>query len=510
MMIYCWEELMFPGEFKIGEHWVNDSTLDDAINDTIIGRIRASLGVRKDHFDRGDRIKVHFVIDASDYALEKNKFHPRSKLDSELHQLLEGRYGLGEVFQCDLDHIYKIIEQEIGSVNTSPIETKIKSKKFKELVKMKDKRECIFTQGDPVELWQDIIDQIPTDKYYNKRSKFLVVACGYGTEVIVLIEKLKSFGWVDSDIRKAIYINDKSDQFTKPWEALGFKVIVGDFLYLDFDMKFDVLVGNPPYQSPKAGDGSLWPRFIQKGFNALKNDGYIGWVVPSRFALPGPNIREGRINCWDSYIRPYTLLYLNLGECSRHFTNVGFTSDYFGAFVMKKSKELHSAKIVTNEGTFSKTLSNMTYLPLRGNLTTFQIFEKVQNWYKVHGGYYFQRGERDIARKSRKVGFKKVRFYDYEKVFITDFIGDVDWTTVHKEWGWCPIPEDATEKTVNSVFYSKLFRFLAKHMKDDTFNQGFQRNLPGLDLTRVWTDADIYNEIGLELAEIELIESTIL
>ena len=57
--------------------------------------------------------------------------------------------------------------------------------------------------------------------------------------------------------------------------------------------KFDVVVGNPPYQAPQDTEGkrgggtSLWDKFIEKALDELlKKDGYLCYVHPARWRKP--------------------------------------------------------------------------------------------------------------------------------------------------------------------------------------------------------------------------------
>lgn len=53
----------------------------------------------------------------------------------------------------------------------------------------------------------------------------------------------------------------------------------------DFDgMKFDVVIGNPPYQHGK--DSNFYVKFIDKAGDLLKEGGRISLIIPNRFILP--------------------------------------------------------------------------------------------------------------------------------------------------------------------------------------------------------------------------------
>ena len=59
------------------------------------------------------------------------------------------------------------------------------------------------------------------------------------------------------------------------------KVIWGDFLEQNFEMKFKTIIGNPPYV--KKSTGNLYLKFIDKCVDLLTDDGELIFIVPSDF-----------------------------------------------------------------------------------------------------------------------------------------------------------------------------------------------------------------------------------
>lgn len=65
----------------------------------------------------------------------------------------------------------------------------------------------------------------------------------------------------------------------------GINVIYADYLTWRPNMKFDVIAGNPPYQTKSDAENrktqAIWDRFVKKSFELLKEGGYLCMVHPS-------------------------------------------------------------------------------------------------------------------------------------------------------------------------------------------------------------------------------------
>lgn len=51
-------------------------------------------------------------------------------------------------------------------------------------------------------------------------------------------------------------------------------------------MKFDCVIGNPPYQDSENQRSPLWEKFVEKSFELCKDDGHISLIHPSAWRKP--------------------------------------------------------------------------------------------------------------------------------------------------------------------------------------------------------------------------------
>ena len=87
MMIYMWEDMTDPDMIKFGDHSIiKDMSLEDAIGETKT-YIRKTLDRQKYKWDRG-LIKIHFIIDASDYAKASGRFYKHAKVDDYMRHVI--------------------------------------------------------------------------------------------------------------------------------------------------------------------------------------------------------------------------------------------------------------------------------------------------------------------------------------------------------------------------------------------------------------------------------------
>jgi hypothetical protein len=103
----------------------------------------------------------------------------------------------------------------------------------------------------------------------------------------MLAKQMMLLGISNAQVNQSIWLIDKYRVFTNHAKLVyGFEnVITEDFLNWETDMKFDVIVGNPPYQDP-TGQNTLYPKFYAKAVELVKPDGYIAMITPPAI-IPG-------------------------------------------------------------------------------------------------------------------------------------------------------------------------------------------------------------------------------
>ena len=72
--------------------------------------------------------------------------------------------------------------------------------------------------------------------------------------------------------------------FVEAYTFLGYNAITADQFFTLTDMKFDVVIGNPPYQKGK--NSNFYVDFIKKAAENTVVGGYVSLVTPNRFILP--------------------------------------------------------------------------------------------------------------------------------------------------------------------------------------------------------------------------------
>jgi len=119
-------------------------------------------------------------------------------------------------------------------------------------------------------------------------------------------------------------------------------------IFINSMKKFDVIVGNPPYQAPtKDGDkkggspNTIWDTFVKMSLSLLKDDGYLCYIHPSRWRKPEDEL-------WN-VLGKKQIVWMKIYDnaAATELFGVGTTAD---CYVLKNSPYVSPTTIIDCEG----------------------------------------------------------------------------------------------------------------------------------------------------------------
>ena len=175
------------------------------------------------------------------------------------------------------------------------------------------KREQVATRGEvftPLDLVKDMMSHLPSELWSNPDLKWLDPANGIGNFPVIIFtllddglktaipDPMKRRKHIVESMLYMVELDDTNVMLSKKLlqkmcgtSDCKMNIIQADFLTVDFEStKFDVIVGNPPYNKPKAGPGStgnsFWQNFVVKSETLLNPGGFICMVHPPGWKKP--------------------------------------------------------------------------------------------------------------------------------------------------------------------------------------------------------------------------------
>ena len=388
-------------------------------------------------------------------------------------------------------------------------------------------------------LVNQILDQLPSYVWHDPTIKFLDPAMAGGQFILEIERRLKAAGHSDENIASRVWGCEERlirVKYVQNWhKALSQHLYVRDALTYDWgDMKFDVIVGNPPYQdtmpdgSRKSISSNLWTKFIDKSVNELAaQDGWVAMVVPASWAGPTKNLSGGRRILKDIFANNNTTV-LNLDpNLNTYFGQVGST---FSWFVTQRAPYACTTKVVMNKADhIDMDLTKCESLPRINHVLAYSINQK-----------YFNRATSDVIAGQYRVSDdqyqeQKTKQYKYPAYHTPAAGGRIWWMkTKHPHYNtpkvmislsgkYQPMPDTGTTgytdmclaylikpgetvESAQSVLNSQLFHFIMTANKWSGFNnKQVIRTFALPKLNKVYTDQEIYSLFGLTKDEADFV-----
>lgn len=318
-------------------------------------------------------------------------------------------------------------------------------------------------------------------------------------------------------------------------------------------MKFDVIIGNPPYQLSDGGNNAsatpIYQLFIQQAKKLAPR--YLSMIIPSRWFAGGKGLDAFRSEMIaDTRIRELHD-FLNASDCFGNGVEIKGGVCYFlwdrdhpGECLVATHD---SSRIISQERRYMKIGDNDVFI--RRNEAV-SILKKVASLNEPSFAQLVSsrrpfglptnitgsksRGSKDVILYQRGgTAFyplsgltRNVSWVDKYKVYITkaynagdDYPHQILNKPILGAKGSCctetyivigPFEDEVTAQNVMAYIQTKLFRFLVslKKISQDATQRVYEF-VPMQDFSRVWTDAELYKKYGLTNEEIDFIESMI-
>lgn len=382
-------------------------------------------------------------------------------------------------------------------------------------------------------LVDEILDQLPSEVWSSSTSTFLDPAIAGGQFVSAIEHRLREAGHSNKNIASRVY-GYESNRMRINYAINKYKLVGTyvnrNFLKEDSVMKFDVVVGNPPYQKENNQNGKLYPSFYLKSYELLKEDGYILFVTPSawlkRAALIFTKLRKN--------ILENDLLYVNL-DAGKYF-DVG---ESICSFIVKKTKSNIKTKVILDSNEYSVDLNSEIKLVLTDED---KLWESINNkiisanfpkidWREDVHDHQNKLISKGIIAKERSKTYKYPIYYTAsQKQYANHLFGDKDslrvmvnlsghWHSYKTPWKYIRITramsgqgtlhlcckDKAEARSIKSFLSSKLYHFWVQKTKTSGFNTGLAK-LPMLSTNKIWTDEDLFNLFNITKEEKDFIE----
>ena len=127
-------------------------------------------------------------------------------------------------------------------------------------------------------------------------------------------------------------------------------------------MKFDVVIGNPPFQGQHKKASKLWPRFYELGISLLKEDGMLTFVAPATWLNRRPRGAWKYLADWD--------ITAIVSDAAKWFPNVAssfaiptiYNRPYGGTTLVDKEFEVNLHEDALPYDNTQLTLENIEFL----------------------------------------------------------------------------------------------------------------------------------------------------
>jgi hypothetical protein len=384
---------------------------------------------------------------------------------------------------------------------------------------------------DLTPLVDQILDQLPAEVFTSSTTTFLDPAMAGGQFLSRIQKRLRAAGHSDKNISERVWgceVNTLRVNYARNTKRLvSDHLLVSDFLSHDWgNMKFDVIVGNPPYQKDNNSgrdDDSLWPKFLTRSHELAKEGGYIAFVTPASWGSLGSNPESPGSTIRKKSFDTCQVLWVDF-TCKKHF-DVGSS---FSAYVLRKllPDPQVKTKFVFDTGIVTTEFSDQPCFPLNYSDAVFgEIIRnfKSQTPYAIvmddpypvarssmvkkkskgdyvdspskkhpHRAYHTNSQTHKYSAYKNKFHAKWKAVFSYSGSWNVEVTKDCSLTDA----SMCVICDNqAQAESVKSVLTSAPVKFLIDKVYrwSGYYSGSFIRMIPALPMTKIYSEQEVYD-----------------
>jgi hypothetical protein len=390
------------------------------------------------------------------------------------------------------------------------------------------------------ELVEQILDQLPDHVWMDPNIMFLDPAMAGGQFIRAIERRLKAAGHSDESITARVYGCEQKlirVKYVKNWhKVLSDHLYVQDFITHDWgNMKFDVIVGNPPYQNENKSSDKIWCKFVLKSFSVCKPGGHVCLITPNGWFHKPQGQKFKSVS--DMFVQNQ-LQYVNL-DASSYFPNIG---ESIGWWTCVNSPNNQTVTCIQYEGTtYHKPWTGEVLALTPDQQMVKQIIAKFLKDavpHEFYHDYVHDVNTQDLIQ-NKVISEKKTRTHACEIYWSASQTmwgkpQDVHdgWKVIINKSGYYHLDADPdkyitydrhkgvgqlafgikcgsrrTCANVTSYLRSNLYVWFMTQIKTNGWNDPV-RKLPRLNSTLSWTDDLVFQHFGLSQQEIEFVDRT--
>jgi site-specific DNA-methyltransferase (adenine-specific) len=386
----------------------------------------------------------------------------------------------------------------------------------------------------------EMLNQLPDSVWSSKTSTFFDPAIGGGQFVRAIEQRLRSAGHSDANIRSRVMGFEESDLHIR--FAVNKYKLVGQyvrkpyekFFELDNTMKFDVVIGNPPYNIGL--EQHRYIDFIKQTENLTKGESAyiipIAWTYSPRFKNFLSFLKDNGL---------YKIEFLTRDEfpgiiqdVCKIFLKKGYVKDIL---VMSKTKTVSSfSRDAISLLPASNTIAERIFEAV-GKCAGLELSGSDNKTVRHHGDKDFNDYISEVKTKTHKIKLlsRLGGASANNEIFWVSTASNIDntfkvatarlqpstgrvsyWQVVDPSFAISEslvfLKFDSKTKAENCKLFleSSLVKFLFKElMQTARMSKNLISKIPSLDFTKKWTDETIYQHFNLTQEEIEYVEANV-